>query len=63
MLPIIPCLVGTPIKLTGGIITTGTGLSAPIFSFMNKNTGWWSAPSFTMSECAAKDTSVDAFYT
>ena len=43
MLPVIPCLVGTPINLTGGRITTVTGLYSSIFYFMNRTTGWWSA--------------------
>ena len=66
MLPVIPCLVGKPIKLTSGRFTTGTGLFASIFYFMNRNTvRWsdWSATSFTIYDCADKDTSVDAFST
>ena len=55
--------MGPPIKLIGERITTGTGLSAPILSFVNKTTGYWSANSFTMAECAAKNTSVDALST
>ena len=43
MLPVLPCLLGPPIKLTGLRITTGTGLSAHILSFVNRTTGWWSA--------------------
>ena len=63
MLPLLPCLVGPPIKLTGGTITTGTVLYAPIFYFVNITTGWRSALSFTIAECAAKATYVDAFST
>ena len=57
----ITCLVGPHLNLTGGRITTGTGLYASIFSFVNITTGWWYAFSFAIDECAAKDTSVDAF--
>ena len=35
MIPVISCLVGTPINLTGEKFTTGTGLSPYIFSFVN----------------------------
>ena len=61
ILTVLPWLLRTPINLTGGKITTGTGLYLKIFYFMNRTTGWWSALSFTISECAAKDTSVDTF--
>ena len=63
MLPVLQCLVGTPINLTGGIITNGTGLSAPIFYFVNRTIGLWSALSSATSKCATKDTSVNAFST
>ena len=63
MLPVLPFLVGPPINITGGIITIGTGLSAPILYFVNRTTGWWSALYFTIYECAAKENSVNAFYT
>ena len=55
--------VGTSIKLTGGKITTGIGLSVSILYFLNRTTGWWSAISSTIAECASKDTYVDTFYT
>ena len=61
MLPVLSWLVGPPINLTGGIFTTGTGLSAFIWSFVNRTTGWWSAPSFTIAYFSANETSVDAF--
>ena len=61
MLPVLTCLVGPPINLTCGRIATGTGLSSSILSFVNRTTGWISALYFTIYECAAKDTSVDAF--
>ena len=63
MLHVISCLVGTSIKLTGGKITTGIGLSVSILYFLNRTTGWWSAISSTIAECASKDTYVDTFYT
>ena len=62
VLPVLPYHVGTPINLIGERITIGTGLSAPILFFVNRTTGWWSALSITIAECAAKDTSVDVFY-
>ena len=58
MLHFLTWLVGTPINLTGGIITSVIGLSAPISSLVNRNTGWCSFLSFTISECAAKDAFV-----
>ena len=61
MLLVLPCLVGPPINLTGGRITTGTDLYAPIFYFVIKTTGWWYALYFIIDECSTKDTSVDAF--
>ena len=54
MFPIILCLVVPPIKLTSGIITTGTGSSASILSFVNIITVWWSDISFTIAERDAK---------
>ena len=63
ILTVLPCIVGPPIKLTGGRIITGTGLYGPILSFLNNATDWWSAHFFTMSECAAKDTSIGLFST
>ena len=63
ILPVLPYLVEPHIKLTGGSIITRTGLSAPMFYFVNRTTGWWSAISFTVAECADMDTSVDAFST
>ena len=38
MFPIIPYFEGSPLNLTGGIFTTGTGLSASMFSFVNIST-------------------------
>ena len=55
--------MGLPINLTGGRFTTRIGLSTFILYFVNSTAGGWPAPSFTNSECAAKDTSVDEFYT
>ena len=63
MLSVIYCFVDIPINLTGGIFTIGTGLYIYILSFVNSTTDIWSATSFANSECAAKDTSVDEFYT
>ena len=63
MLPVLPCFVEPPINLTGRIFTTGTGLSASIFYFVNITTGIWSALYFTITECGDDDTSVDAFST
>ena len=63
MLPFLPCLLGTPINLTGVIFTTGKSLSASIFSFVNKTTVRWSALYFTISGFYVKDTSVDEVYT
>ena len=59
MLTFLTCLVGPPIKLTDGRITTGIGLYESIWSFMNITTGWCTAIYFTIAECADKDTSVD----
>ena len=42
---------------------TVTGLYASIFSFLNRTNGCWSSPSFTIAECADKDTSVGVLYT
>ena len=61
MIPVLPSLVAPPINLTGGRVTTGTGLSKSILSFVNRTTGWWSSISFTITECVEKDNSVDAF--
>ena len=58
MFHVIPCFEGSPINLTGGIFTTGTVLYAPMLYFVNRTTGWWYAPSFTISEFYAKETSV-----
>ena len=63
MIPVISCLLGTPINLTSGRFTTGTGLSEYIFYFVNISTGRWSALYFIIAECSANDTSVDEFYT
>ena len=63
MFPVIPCFEGTPIKLIGGIFTTGTGLYASMFYFANITTGWCYAPSITISECADKKKYVDALST
>ena len=63
LLPVITCLVGAPINLTGGRIITRTGLSAPILYFVNRTTGWWSAIYFTIADCAAKEISVDSLST
>ena len=63
MFPIITCFVGPPMKLTGGRFTTGTGLSAYMFSFVNITTDRWSASSFTIYECDSKKTSVDTLST
>ena len=63
MLPVIICLVGTPINLTGGIFTTGTGLSASMLYFININTVWWSAPYLTIDGFASKENYVDALAT
>ena len=38
MIPVLPYLVGPPIKLTGEIFTTGTGLSVSTLSFVNRTT-------------------------
>ena len=62
MVYVIICLVGAPINLTVGIFTTGTGLSAYIFSFVNITTGRWSALYFTITQFASNDNYVDAFY-
>ena len=61
MLLVLALLLGLPINLIGGIITTGIGLSVSISSFVNRTTVWWSALSFTIAECAATDTSVYEF--
>ena len=61
--PVLPWLLGAPVNLTGWIFTTGTGLLASIFSFVNRTTDRWSAISFTITECSANDTSVNSFYT
>ena len=63
MLPVLPCLVGLPINLIDGIFITGTGLSASIFSFVNRTTDRWSAIYFIITECAANDTSFDSLST
>ena len=55
--------MGQPLNLKGGRFTTGTGLSASILFFVNISTGRWSAISFTITQCASNDTSVDALYT
>ena len=60
-LTFISCLLGTPIDLICGIITTGTSLSKSIISFVNDATDRWSAPCFNNTDCAAKGTSVDEF--
>ena len=52
-----------PINFTGGIFTTGTGLSASMLYFVNGSTGSWPAPYVTNYDCAAKDTYFDALYT
>ena len=63
MLPVIPCFEGPPINLTCGRFTTRTGLSTSMFYFVNRTTGLCYAPSFTISECAAKENYEDAFST
>ena len=60
---VINWLVVPHINLTGGIFTTGTGLSTYIFYFVHRTTGRWYYASFTNSECDAKDTYVDALST
>ena len=62
MLPVIHWFEGTPINLTGGRFTTGTGLSASMFCFLNRTTGWCSTPYFTISEYSDKEFSVDTLY-
>ena len=63
MFNVLPCFEGPHINLTGGRFTTITGLSASMLYFVNRTTGWWSAPSFTIDGCACKETSGDAIYT
>ena len=63
MFPVLTYLEWPLINLTGGGFTTRTGLSESMFYFVNITTGWWSASSFTIDGCAAKETSVDAFST
>ena len=63
MIPVISCLVGQHINLTVGRFTTIMSLSASILSFVNIIFGGWPALSFTITECASKDTSVGALST
>ena len=61
MITALTCLGGSPINLTGGLFSSGKGLSKSILTFVNITIGGWSAPSFTNSYFAPKDTSGDAF--
>ena len=63
MFPVITWFEGTTINLTDGIFNCETGLSASMLSFVNRTTGWWYDPYFTISGCANKETFVDAFST
>ena len=63
MLPVITCLVGLPINLTGGVFTTGTGLCTYILYFVDRTTGRWSAISLTIIEFDTNDTDFDALST
>ena len=59
--PVRPYFVGPPTNLNGGRLPTGVVLSSSILSFVNSATIWWSVTFVTVSRCADKDTSVDAF--
>ena len=59
MLPVVFWFLGPSINLTGGVFTTGAGLSAFMLYFVNRTTGRWSAPYFINADFADEDTSVD----
>ena len=63
ILTVLTCFVRLNINLANGRIATGKFLSESILSFVNRNTDRWTANYFTNGECAAKETSVDVFYT
>ena len=54
---------GSTYNPTGGRFTTGTGLYASIFSFVDRTTARWPAPSFSIAACVARDIYVDALST
>ena len=56
MFPVLPWFVVMPINFTGGIFTTGTGLSASMLYFVNRTTGRWSVPYVANYDCDSKDT-------
>ena len=62
LMPVLSCVMGTHINLTGVIFATETNLSTSIFYFVNRTTGRCFIPYFTIDYFAAKDTYVDEFY-